>query len=165
MKLRGIDLRRHDTAGMVRDCQKEILALLSQASNSAEFRDLIPSALEVARKYVRLIRAGRAHAERLVLEKRLSKSPNEYRNLGHQVVAAQRLGKEGRYVHAGQNIRYIVTCDSASIQGNLALPAELFESSIGYDADAYVRLLTASVENLIAPIGYDRNQVEKALNR
>jgi len=75
MKVRGIDLRRHDTPEIVRDCQRETLTLLSCASNSTEFRELIPQALEITQKYIRLIRDGQVPAEKLVLEKRLSKSP------------------------------------------------------------------------------------------
>lgn len=163
IKTRGIDLRRHDTAGIVRDCQKEILTLLSGASNSTEFRELIPSALEMARKYIRLIRTGQVPVEKLVLEKRLSKSPEEYKSLSHQAIAAQQLHREGRYIHAGQNIRYIATADRAAVQSNRAVPSELFEESIGYDAETYVKLLIASFVNLFLPLGYDTSRTKEIL--
>jgi len=163
MKTRGIDLRRHDTAGIVRDCQRETLTLLSRASNSTEFRELIPSALEIAGKYIRLVRNGQVPVEKLVLEKRLSKSPEEYENLSHQAIAAQQLHKEGRYVHAGQNIRYIVTTNKAAIQSNRAVACELFEDPIGYDAEAYVKLLVASFVDLFLPLGYDTSRVKDIL--
>jgi DNA polymerase elongation subunit (family B) len=151
LKVRGIDLRRHDTAGIVRDCQGEILNLLSHASNSAEFRKLIPQALMIAKKYIRLIRDGQVPAEKLVLEKRLSKPPEEYRSLSHQAIAAQQLQREGRYIHAGQNIRYVVIRDKAPIQVERAVPAELFEAAVGYDTEAYVKLLKRSVTTLFLP--------------
>ena len=163
MKTRGIDLRRHDTAGIVRDCQRETLTLLSRASNSTEFRELIPSALEIARKYIRLVRNGQVPVEKLVLEKRLSKSPEEYENLSHQAIAAQQLHREGRYVHAGQNIRYIVTANKAAMQSNRAVACELFEDPIGYDAEAYVKLLVASFVDLFLPLGYDTSRVKDIL--
>jgi DNA polymerase-2 len=155
MKVRGIDLRRHDTAGIIRDFEREILGILSSASNLAEFRELIPAALEMARKYVSLIRTGRVPAEKLILERRLSKSPEEYESLSHQAIAAQQLGREGRYIHAGQNIRYIITADSAAIKDNRAVPSELFEEGISYDVEAYVKLLVTSFVNLFLPLGYD----------
>jgi len=163
MKVRGIDLRRHDTAGIIRDFQREILDILSQASNSAEVRELVPEALDLAKKYVELIRAGKVAREKLVLERRLSKSPEEYANLSHQAIAAQQLGKEGRYTHAGQNIRYIVTADRAAIKGNRAVPSELFEKGVGYDTEAYVKLLVTSFVNLFLPLGYDRLRVREIL--
>jgi DNA polymerase-2 len=163
MKVRGIDLRRHDTAGIIRDFQREILDILSRASNSIEVRELFPEALDLARKYVDLIRTGKAPAEKLVLERRLSKSPEEYTSLSHQAIAAQQLGKEGRYTHAGQNIRYIVTADRATIKGNRAVPSELFEEGFGYDTEAYVRLLVRSFVNLFLPLGYDTLRVREIL--
>jgi len=163
MKVRGIDLRRHDTAGIIRDFQQEILNILSNASNSIEFRELVPETLELARKYVDLIRSGKVPAEKLVLERRLSKSPEEYASLSHQAIAAQQLGREGRYTHAGQNIRYIVTADRAAIKDNRAVPSELFEDEISYDAEAYVELLVTSFVNLFLPLGYDASRVRSIL--
>lgn len=163
IKTRGIDLRRHDTAGIVRDCQREILAILSRASNSTEFCELIPSTLEITRKYIRLIRTGQVPAEKLVLEKRLSKSPEEYLSFSHQAIAAQQLQREGGYVHAGQNIRYIITADRAAIRSNRALSSELFEAPIGYDTEAYVKLLMTSFVNLFLPLGYNTSRVKEAL--
>ena len=163
MKVRGIDLRRHDTAGIVLDFQREILDILSNASNSMEFRELIPSALDVARKYIGLIRTGKVSAEKLVLERRLSKLPEEYASLSHQAIAAQQLSREGRYIHAGQNIRYIVTADRAAIKCNRAVPSELFEKGINYDAETYVELLITSFVNLFLPLGYDAPRVTEIL--
>lgn len=165
MKTRGIDLRRHDTARIVRDCQKEILTLLSRASNSIEFRELVPQALEITRKYIRMIRSGQVPVEKLMLEKRLSKSPEEYESLSHQAIAAQQLHREGRYVHAGQNISYIVTSDGSRIQSKRAVSSELFEEPTGYDAEAYVKLLIASFVNLFLPVGHNTSMVENMLQR
>ena len=111
-----------------------------------------------------MIRSGRVPVEKLMLEKRLSKSPGEYKSLTHQAIAAQQLRREGRYIHAGQNITYIVTSDGARIQSKRAVPSELFEESIGYDAEAYVKLLIASFVNLFMPAGYDTSPVEYVLH-
>ena len=163
MKVRGIDLRRHDTAGIIRDFQQEILDILSNASNPIEFRELVPETLDVARKYVDLIRAEKVPPDKLLLERRLSKSPEEYASLSHQAIAARQLGREGNYIHAGQNIRYIVTADGAAIKDNRAVPSELFEDGISYDADAYVKLLVTSFVNLFLPLGYDASRVRAIL--
>ncbi len=148
--------------GIILDFQREIIDILSRASNSIEVRELFPEALDLARKDVDLIITGKAPAEKLVLERRLSKSPEEFAGLSHQAIAAQQLGKEGRYAHAGQNIRYIVTADRATIKGNRAVPSELFEG-FGYDTEAYVRLLVRSFVNLFLPLGYDTLRVMEIL--
>jgi DNA polymerase-2 len=154
LKVRGIDLRRHDTPGIVRRCQTDMLTVLSKANNSEEFVALIPEALAVVRSYVHLIRTGTVPVEELVIEKRLSKNPNEYRNLVPQAIAARHLAAEGMEVHAGQTINYILTYKSR-ITHNRALPNELMHEGSGFDSERYVDLLLSSTANLLLPFGYD----------
>ena len=104
LKVRGIDLRRHDTAGIVRRCQTDVLTTLSKANNSEEFMALIPEVLAVVKSYVDLIRTGNIPVEELVIEKRLSKNPNEYRNLVPQAIAAKHLARKAwRYTPGKQS--------------------------------------------------------------
>jgi DNA polymerase elongation subunit (family B) len=154
-KVRGIDLRRHDTPGIVRRCQTDMLTMLSKANNSEEFKALIPEALQVVKLYVHLIRTGTVPVEELIIEKRLSKNPNEYRNLVPQAIAARHLAAEGMKVHAGQTINYILTYDKSRITRNRALPTELMREGSGFDSERYVDLLLSSTANLLLPFGYN----------
>jgi DNA polymerase elongation subunit (family B) len=128
-----------------------------------EFGKLIPVALEIARKYVRLIRTGKVPAEKLALGRRLSKSPEEYASLSHQAIAAQQLGREGRYIHAGQNIRYVVTAYEAAIKDNRAVHLELLDEEVRYDKETYVKLIIMAFVNLFLPLGYDASKVREIL--
>src|SRR3989441_758226 len=76
-KVRGIDLRRHDTPGIVRKCQEEMLGVFSEANNSSEFKLLIPKALNVLERYAILLRKRKVPLEDLAIEKNLSKDPDE----------------------------------------------------------------------------------------
>ena len=156
LKVRGIELRRHDAPPIVGKCQSDMLTVFSEANNSHEFRMLIPKAWKVLEGYVSLLRNGRAPIQDLVIEKHLSKMPNEYRNQVPQAIAARRLMEEGERIHAGQNIRYIITRNNSSIPENRAISAELAHKNGAYDSEAYVRLLLASATNLLPP-GYDTN--------
>jgi DNA polymerase elongation subunit (family B) len=155
LKVRGIDLRRHDTAGIVRRCQTDVLTTLLKANNSEEFMTLVPEALAVVRSYVHLIRTGTIPVEELVIEKRLSKNLNEYRNLVPQAIAAKHLAAEGGEVHAGQTVNYILTYDKSRITDNRALPTELMDEGRTFDSERYVDLLLSSIVNLLLPFGYD----------
>jgi DNA polymerase-2 len=155
LKVRGIDLRRHDTASIIRRCQTDVLTTLSKANNSEEFMALIPEALAVVKSYVHLIRNGNIPVEELMIEKRLSKNPNEYRNLVPQAIAAKHLAAEGMRVHAGQTINYVLTYDKSKINQNRALPTELMEEGSVFDSERYVDLLLSSTVNLLLPFGYD----------
>src|SRR5713226_8561585 len=157
VKVRGIELRRHDTPGIVEKCQKAMLGVLGQAGDSSEFKALIPQALEVLERYVALVRAGRVLVGDFVIRKNLSKTPGEYRNLVPQAVAARRLEKEGGKVHGGQSISYILTRELMGASETRALPVELVEKDVRVDREKYVDLLVSSARNLLEPFGYNKN--------
>jgi DNA polymerase-2 len=163
LKLRGIDLRKHDTPGIVRHCQTDMLALFARAENSAEFKALIPEALAIAKSYANLIQDGAVPIEELTIEKRLSKNLNEYQNMVPQAIAAQHLNREGREVHAGQTFNYIVAYNRSRIVQNRALPAELVDENYPIDSEWYIDLLLASTSNILLPFGYTPDVLKKFL--
>ncbi len=164
LKVRGIDLRRHDTPNIVRKCQNDMLTILSKAQNSSQFKMLIPKALSVARYYVSLMRTGKVPIEELVVEKRLSKIPSEYTNLVEQAVAARHIVQQGGSVHAGQTINYVVTNSSGKIFENRALPFELLDEHTQFDSEKYVELLISSTMNLLLPFGFNLNVLRSELS-
>jgi DNA polymerase elongation subunit (family B) len=163
LKVRGIELRRHDTAEIIRKCQSDMLTVLSQANNSHEFRILIPKALAVMKHYVMLLRTGRVPTEELIIEKRLSKAPEEYSNLVEQAIAAVHLVRKGGSIHAGQSINYLITRNKSGISQNRSLPAELVDESTHCDLERYVELLLSSVMNLLLPFDYDIRALTKLI--
>ncbi len=154
LKLRGIELRRHDSPGIVKRCQTDMLSLFAHAKNSEEFMTLIPEALNIVKSYVNMIRDGPVPIDELSIEKRLSKNVNEYRNMVPQAIAAQHLNHEGREVHAGQGLSYIVTCNKSRITQNRALPVELVGENYLIDSEWYIDQLLASAANMLLPFGY-----------
>jgi DNA polymerase-2 len=165
LKLRGIDLRKHDTPGIVRRCQTDMLTLFAKAENSEEFKALIPEALTVVKSYVNLIQHGAVPVEDLTIEKRLSKNPNEYRNIVPQSIAAQHLVRDGMNAHAGQTISYILTYDKSRITQNRALPTELMNEDSNFDSKRYVDLLLSSTTNLLRPFAYDPLVLRESLQQ
>src|SRR2546428_1831364 len=151
LKVRGIDLRRHDTPDIVRRCQSDMLEIFIKARDSNEFRLLIPSALKVLEKFVGLLRDGSVPLENLVIVRNLSKNPDEYTHQVPQAVAARQLVAQGGSVHAGQQVSYILTRD----QTRTAVPPEIVDEDTVYDSERYVDLLCSSAANLLLPLGYD----------
>ena len=151
LKIRGIDLRRHDTPEVVRKCQHMMLNIFTRARDSGEFRLLIPSALRVLERFVGLVRERKIPLEDLVIVRNLSKNPDEYTHQVPQAIAARHLVSQGGSVHAGQQISYILTSD----QTRGALPPEVVGEDIVYDSERYVDLLCSSAANLLLPLGYD----------
>jgi DNA polymerase elongation subunit (family B) len=102
--------------------------------------------------YVALLKTGQVSTEDLVIEKRLSKTPEEYSNQVEQTIAATHLVSAGGSIHAGQSINYLITSSRSRILDNRALPAELTDENTQYDAQRYVKLLRASMMNLLQPL-------------
>ncbi|TMI06655.1 hypothetical protein E6H34_10255 [Candidatus Bathyarchaeota archaeon] len=151
LKVRGIDLRRHDTPDIVRQCQTEMLEIFIKARDSNEFRLLIPQALKVLEKFVGSLREGNVPLEDLVIVRNLSKNPDEYTHQVPQAIAARQLVAQGGSVHAGQQVSYILTRD----QTRTAVPPEIVDEGTVYDSERYVDLLCSSAANLLLPLGYD----------
>ena len=164
LKLRGIDLRKHDTPGIIRRCQSDMLTLLAQADNAHEFEALIPEVLSIAQSYATLIRNGSVPVRELTIEKRLSKNPNEYRNMVPQAIAARHLVEEGMEIHAGQTIDYILTRHRSRITQNRAIPTELIKEDSSFDSKQYVDLLLSSTANLLLPFGYSPTVIADSLS-
>jgi len=51
LKVRGLEVRKHDTPKFVYDAQMEMLNVLASANNSKEFIDKIPEVLQVVKSY------------------------------------------------------------------------------------------------------------------
>ncbi len=163
MKVRGIELRRHDTPGIVRKCQEAMLGVLARAGNSHQFRALIPGALKILKKQEMLVRNGSALLDDLVIVKNLSKDPSEYTHQVPQAIAARQLVKEGGRVHAGQRVSYIHTQKKLGESSNSAVPVELVDENAQYDPEKYVDLLYSSAANILLPFGYDLETLRRQL--
>jgi len=161
LKVRGIDLRRHDTPDIVRQCQSDMLEIFIKARDSNEFRLLIPSALKVLEKFVCLLRDGSVPLENLVIVRNLSKNPDEYTHQVPQAIAARHLVAQGGSVHAGQQVSYILTRD----QTRTAVPPEIVDEDTVYDSERYVDLLCSSAANLLLPLGYDTKYLRTRFKR
>jgi DNA polymerase-2 len=161
LKVRGIDLRRHDTPNIVRKCQNDMLSIFSEASNSSEFMSLIPKALKVMQSYVLMLRTGRAQIDDLIVEKRLSKNLEGHTHHVEQAIAADNLVKQGGSVHGGQSVSYVMGSSSSKVYNNRAIPVELLDGRVQYDLEKYVTLLLSSAMNLLLPFGYDLDLLRK----
>jgi DNA polymerase elongation subunit (family B) len=137
IKDRGIATRRDDTPPIVNKCIWKMLSLLAEAKDAEEFYTKLPSACKVVERCVDVLRSGDVSLEELVIRKRLSYNPNEYRNMVLHAVAANQLVKEGAPPNAGESVNYIITNSQSR-----------FPSKRVLDAEAYVGLLTSAAETM-----------------
>src|SRR5262249_26437438 len=75
LKLRGIELRRHDTPVIFREFQKELLARLHRANGIADCRQAGADLFEIYRSYQERLRSCAVPARDLAFSSQLSKDP------------------------------------------------------------------------------------------
>jgi DNA polymerase elongation subunit (family B) len=155
LKLRGIELRKNDTTGLVRDLQNDMLAHFSKASDSQQFIELIPSSLDIVDGYVEAVRSGTVPLSKLLMTKRVSQGLGEYQQFNDSVAALMQLDGEGFEVNPGEAVRFLI-CDCKSNDPKRRVKvAPFMTGDEQYDAEAYVDLLLRGAEGLLLPFGYD----------
>jgi DNA polymerase elongation subunit (family B) len=161
LKVRGIELRKHDTTELVKDMQSEQLTHFARASDSQQFIELIPSALEIVDRYVDAVRSGTVPLRKLLMTKRVSQGLGEYRQFNDSVAALAQLDIEGFNVNPGEAVRYLIT-DCRSKDPKKRVKVDSFVSgSEEYDVEAYVNLLLRGVEGMLLPFGYDMERLSE----
>ncbi len=163
-KVRGLELRRHDTAPRIARAQQAMLDCLAQARNATEFLTRVPEALEILRHHVEDIREGRVPFEELVITRTLSKDPMQYVREDAGAVAAKALARAGVKLHPGEQIGYVILDQKAKVKGDRARPALLLTGNETYDRERYVELLLRAAETLLGPVGYSADRLQSYLS-
>lgn len=163
-KVRGLELRRRDTAPRIARAQQEMLDCLAQAENGAEFLARVPAALQILRRHIAEIREGRVPFEELVITRTLSKDPMQYVREDAGAIAAKELARAGAPLHPGEQIGYIILDQQAKFKGDRARSAVLLTGSESYDKERYVELLVRAAETLLAPVGYPAERITSFLD-
>ena len=158
-KLRGIELRRHDTPGFINAAQEAMLGVLSEASTAAEFHERIPKAVDVLRVVAKRILDNAIPLREFVLTKSTTKSLDEYVVLTATVAALKQLKDRGFTVEPGESVRYVVTDMKSRDYAAKVKVAEFLEGSERVDKWEYIRLLCRSGQTLLAPFGYTEERL------
>jgi DNA polymerase elongation subunit (family B) len=163
-KLRGIELRKHDTTELVKDMQNELLANFSKAGDSQQFIELIPPALDIVNGYVDTVRSQTVPLNKLLMTKRISQGLGAYRQFNDSVAALMQLDDEGFDVNPGEAVRFLI-CDCKSKDPRKRVKVGSFISGDEeYDVDAYVELLLRGAEGMLLPFGYTKEKLSEFFN-
>ncbi len=155
-KLRGIGGRRHDTTGLVRRFESEVLALFRRARNAEQLRALLPRALARADLLAARLRAGDWPVEELLVSHRIGQAPQAFVTFTDSVAALRQLAEAGAPREAGELVRFVLLDRRNRSFRHRVRVAELLTGSERYDVDAYLELLARDAETLLAPFGIDR---------
>jgi DNA polymerase elongation subunit (family B) len=142
LKIRGIEMRRHDCPALIADMQKEILGALRQARDADEYQAVIASrGREILETYLARLRDGEVEAADLAISSRLAQYPEQYAHATRAAIAAQSLHARGVRLRPGETIQYILADIRSAIPSERVRPLQMLEGGLSYDRAEYERLL------------------------
>src|SRR2546428_768677 len=153
-KLRGIELRKHDTPEFINICQEAMLGELSLASTAAEFREHIPKAVDILRWTAKCILDRTIPVHQFILTKSVSRTLPEYVVLTATAAALKQMEKRGFAVEPGESVRYVLLDARARDSERKVRVAEFLQGDEEPDAWEYIHLLCRSGQTLLAPFGH-----------
>ncbi|QLH79669.1 type B DNA-directed DNA polymerase [Halosimplex rubrum] len=152
-KIRGIEARQRSTPSFVERVQRDCLDRLDETRASEPVLERLHAAIG-------RLRAGRVDPDRLAERIRISKPVEAYTQYTHTVAALERARDQGLDIHPGQEIAYIVVDDDKSSRDRVSLAHEGIDS---YDTAYYETQLVRAVESVLAPLGWDREEIRQWL--
>ena len=158
-KLRGIELRKHDTPEFINIAQEAMLGELSLASNAAEFHERIPRAVNILRWTAKRVLDRAIPVHQFVLTKNVSRTLPEYVVLTATAAALKQMEKRGFTVEPGETVRYVLLDVRARESERKVRVAEFLDGNEVPDAWEYIRLLCRSGQTLLAPFGYTEEKL------
>jgi DNA polymerase-2 len=150
LKVRGLESRRHDTPPLIVRMQKEVLALLAEAHDYDGYCRRLAEAVRLVRRYEDRLVNGEIAVEDLIVSKRLTREPRDYRKAGHTAIAAQQLFGRGVRLRPGQTIEYIITDADSRVPNDRVRVFSLWEGFHGYDRAKYRALLREAFAPFLA---------------
>ena len=146
LKVRGLEVRRHDSPPLVARMQQEVLELLAEAHDATSYREKLADAAEVLARFEERVRDGRVAWEDLIIRKRLTQYPQDYQKASLAAVAAQALEACGVRLRPGEVIEYVITAADAALPADRARPVALLSGFSSYDQEKYLELLRKAFE-------------------
>ena len=151
IKVRGIELRRHDSSRLVKNFQRVLIDAIALTPIRRNLNKLLSSTVvPLLIKYFRYLEQGTASADELAIHIRLTRSPSQYKVQNYQAIAASSLERSGRSLGPGEKVSFIITNDKAQLPQNRVQPIELYHKQRdSYDIGKYKELLVRAALNLL----------------
>jgi len=150
LKVRGLESRRHDTPPLIARMQREVLALLAEAHDYDGYCRRLEEAVRLVARYQDRLANGEIPIEDLIVSKRLTRAPREYRQASHTAVAAQQLLGRGVRLRPGQTVEYIITAADSCVPNERVRAYAAWEGFHGYDRAKYRALLQEAFAPFLA---------------
>jgi DNA polymerase elongation subunit (family B) len=146
LKVRGLECRKRDTPPLVARMQREALAILAEAHDFQSYGRKLEEAREVLARYLARLEAGSINLEELVINRRLTRAPHDYKQASATAIAAKQLERGGVKLRPGETLQYIITDAEAALPDDRVRAWTLWEGWYGYDVKKYQEALQEAFE-------------------
>ena len=163
VKVRGVELRQHNTPVFLKNAQQEMITVFAEANTAEEFRTLIPASLKILRGFAARLREDSVNHADLVCTTTASKEIETYKVNTLPKAALLQLQDLGVQVQLGQSVRYLVTDEKSPNYKQRICLAERIQGIEDIDTGYYLRQLAKCAESLLAPFGYTKENLEEML--
>jgi len=154
----GIELEQSSTPEIVKDCQRKMIEAIDQEGPE--------KAIKILERYVDRVEKSQVDKEKLIIEKKITRNPEDYKSRNKSAEAAQRMKRKNIDIKAGQKVRYIVR--DANSKPRILLD---FEKIDRYDNRFYIEQLYSAAESILRPFnvkGFRKSnslsQLQKGIN-
>ena len=165
IKVRGIELRQKNFPEYMKNMQKDILRIFSEADHYKEFIKKIPNALDVILNYGMNIIKGKVNHNDLVFTTRISKDVSQYKVNNLVKSALLQLKKSKIQIRPGQSVRYVVNNEKSNNYNERVCIIENLDKEIDIDIDFYLRQIARCAETILIPFGYKIEHIYKMLQK
>lgn len=153
LKYRGIECRQRSTPEWIAETQRALIRKLDEHSDPEQLCATLQT-------YIKELRQGAVDPAALAIKNRVSKPLAEYSQSTRNVAALQRAADVGIETQAGKNVEYVIVDDQKRGRDRVTL---LTEGPQDYDAEFYVRELIRAGESVLAPMGWQEDDLRRYL--
>ena len=150
LKMRGIEVRRHDTPTWISDVQLGIIDILVHTTDVDDRASYLPKILKLIRRAIERLRTGKVPVEDLLVSLTLSRELSEYRTPSPAARAAAQLAAIGKNLRPGQRVRFVYTLGEPGVHAwDLPQPPDVRS----VDQERYRVLLLRAAAAIMQPFG------------
>ncbi len=148
-KVRGIQARQSSTCDLVENFQRKLMEKFEP--------DNPDKILKMTEEKISEIKSGEIDPEKLLIEKQVSKSLEDYQVSNRLTASLRRARFNGIKIRPGQKISFLVRNDDAAPLNRVRLD---FETGSRYDKSFYTDKILDAAYTILAPLDWSREEVE-----
>lgn len=148
LEIKGFEFVRGDWSKIAKETQEKVLEFVLNCQEE--------KAVEFVKKTIKEIKKGKIKKDKLIINRRLTKSPDSYERIDPHIKVARDLEMRGIKVNRGSVIQYIITKNGKTISEK----ARWYEETETYDPDYYINnQVVPSAIRILSVLGYSKDDL------